>query len=313
MGSPAGLNFVFDLALLWAAGHLRGAPVRWERLTLGALAGTLYFLLAPRPASPLGMAASLVAASALMVGLAYRARSLRAFAQLLLAFYGVVCLAGGAGALAAGVFGSGQRPDPLAGSASAMATIALLGAAGLPAARRAVLTHALRVRLRLRFADRWVTMTGMVDTGNRLREPMGQLPVILVDLRPVQEVVPPELQGIVGELARGNLSRAGRLAALDPRWAARFRLVPFRSIGTEHGLLAAFRSDEAELSRPGRPPVRVGPVVAALSPAFLLAETGFEALVPADCLLGDTQRPTRDDNWPVPAMPRGGAADAATG
>lgn len=312
MGSWAAANFVFDLALLWATARLLARRVPLRRLALGAASGTACFLVLPTAGAPLPAAASLAGACCLMVAATFGARPARALFTAAAVFHGVAFVAAGAGALAAGLLGEPAAPQPVAGAAAALAVIAAIAAVGLHSARRMAVLAALQVRLELRFGDRWVTLNGLVDTGNHLREPVGRLPVVLAWHGALRGVLPSSLQPILQRLAGGELEDAGRLAALDPRWGARLRLIPFRSVGTEHGLLAGLRADAMRVEAAGRPPVDAGPVVVALAAAPLAGEGDFEALVPADCVLPALAPARPAGGSRRPRVWKGGAVGAGT-
>ena len=59
-------------------------------------------------------------------------------------------------------------------------------------------------------------------------------------------------------------------------WRARFRLLPYRSVGVERGLLLCVRLDGLEVNGQGR-----GPVLAALSPTPVSDGGGYQALIGA--------------------------------
>ena len=59
-------------------------------------------------------------------------------------------------------------------------------------------------------------------------------------------------------------------------WRSRFRLLPYRSVGVDRGLLLAVRVDSLELDGRGR-----GPVLVALSPTPVSDGGGYQALVGA--------------------------------
>ena len=78
--------------------------------------------------------------------------------------------------------------------------------------------------------------------------------------------------------------RPGRADLLDPagavtrlsagEWRGRFRLLPYRSVGVERGLLLALRVDRAALGGVDR-----GPLLVALSPTPVSDGGGYRALV----------------------------------
>ena len=57
-------------------------------------------------------------------------------------------------------------------------------------------------------------------------------------------------------------------------WRARFRLLPYRSVGVDRGLLLAVRADALELDGQGR-----GPALVALSPTPVSDGGGYQALI----------------------------------
>ena len=69
----------------------------------------------------------------------------------------------------------------------------------------------------------------------------------------------------------GALTRLG-----TGEWKSRFRLLPYRSVGVDHGLLLAVRVDRMELD--GQ---RIGPMLVALSPTSVSDGGGYQALIGA--------------------------------
>ena len=62
----------------------------------------------------------------------------------------------------------------------------------------------------------------------------------------------------------------------DP-WRRRFRLLPYRSVGVDRGLLLAVRVDQVQVGEEER-----GPMLAALSPTPVSDGGGYRALLGAD-------------------------------
>lgn len=273
-------NFVFDYAVLWATGRLQGMPAAPLRLALGAWLGAAFFGVLPPMPSPGLTAAACVGLSWLMVRAAFPARSPRASGALLATMWAAGCVAAGAGLAAQSLLGRG--PSEAAGPAVSLAVLAVVAVT----ARRgpAAWDRAWRVGLQLGFGGRTLWLQGLVDTGNRLLEPVESLPVILVEPRALAPLFHPALVELVQELARDPLGAAGRLPGMAPEWARRFRLVPFRSVGTERGVMAGFRADRVVVERGPTRDAAVGPAVVALSPTPLGCDPA-RALVPAECVV----------------------------
>ncbi len=268
------LNGVVDYLLLLAAARLAGEPLRRWRFALGAALGGLYAVAIFLPglsflAHPLCRAASML----LMLLLAYGGsrRLLRQgvlFVALTCAFGGGVVaigLLGGTGlSLGGGVFYSAlDLKMVLLSAAVCYGVITLvLQRVGKHSSAAGEL-----VRARLRLGERQVELTALLDTGNTLTDPASGRPVLVAEGERVAHLFPAD-------------HRPGPAAALarlgTGEWSRRFRLLPYRSVGVERGLLLAVRADALELNGRDR-----GPVLVALSPTPVSDGGGYQALIGA--------------------------------
>lgn len=273
------VNFLFDYVLLWATGRVRGESVPALRLALGAWIGAALFTLASLGSPALRLVVCAVGGPWLMAAAAFRIRGLRRLCAVVAVMCGVGFVAAGAGMAAQSVLAGQGRAE-----LGALVSLAVLVGTAVAARRylsNALVTRALQAHVRMRFGERWIYAEGMLDTGNHLTEPVERLAVVLVDPRVLAPVVEAALGERLEELARDPFALASRLTALAPEWARRFRLVPFQAVGTERGVMAAFRADSVEVHLNGVPPPAMGPAVVALSPTPLRAGE-LQALVPAD-------------------------------
>jgi len=324
------VNFCFDLSLLYLAGRLARSSVAGRRLILGALGGALYGAasLYPGLAFLMSLPAKTIA-SLLMVALAYPAslRGLRLYGRVLGLFYLVSFVVGGAalawnyllagvpsldGGLAAGSLGVGAvLPAVLVGA------ILLHWALVTGRERERVLSLCVPCRIEVEGLE--AEFRALVDTGNRLRDPISDAPVVIVEYPALHRILPPRLglvwgcgedgyresgagdtgseragggagggrAGSEGQMAGAesdepNLSRLAEILG-GTSWLARIRLIPFSSLGRASGLLVGFRPDALVVGEGGRS-VRRTDVVICVSPRPLSAEGGYRALLPPEVL-----------------------------
>ena len=275
------LNTMVDYLLLLASARLAGEPLARLRFALGAVLGGLYAVAIFLPgmgflARPLCRGAAAV----LMVLLAFW-RSRRLLRQVLI-FLALACAFGG-GVLAVELLG-GQRLA-LGGGVlySGMdLKIVLLSAAGcyglLTLVFRGIGQHGgpsgELTRVRLTLGERQVELTGLVDTGNTLTDPATGRPVLVAEADSLEELLPPGLRPGPAELR----DPAGVLERLeDGPWRLRFRLLPYRAVGVERGLLLALRMDRVQVGEEDR-----GPMLAALSPTPVSDGGAYRVLVGAE-------------------------------
>ena len=127
------------------------------------------------------------------------------------------------------------------------------------------------VSVLLRIGDRSVNFTALVDTGNTLTDPVSGRPAMVAEGEAAAPLFPKDCCPGPADL-RDPAAALTRLGTGE--WRARFRLLPYRSVGVDRGLLLAVRADGLELNGEGK-----GPVLAALSPTPVSDGGGYKALI----------------------------------
>ncbi|MBX6350286.1 MAG: sigma-E processing peptidase SpoIIGA [Clostridia bacterium] len=277
------VNAAVDGALLAAAGLLAGLAPKPARLLAAAGVGGLYglgYYLAP--SSPVYSPAGEGAASFALVALAFAPlpwpRFVRVLGWLWLAAAGLAGLVlllsalSGTSAFASGVPGA---PGGLARLAAGLGLVLVL-------ASRLRLGHGARpapeVLVAVDFGERMSLLRGLVDSGNRLRDPLSGAPCLVVEARALARSLPAELEAAAGLAERGDWGALAEALAGSPL-ARRVRLVPYRSLGHPGGLLLAVFAERAEVRAGGRRLALARPLVA-LSSSPIDPREGCQALVP---------------------------------
>jgi len=267
------MNVVMDGAVLYVAARLGGEAISL-RLAAAALAGTAYA--AVPPAWSGGVVGHLLCAF-VMIGLAYGFASPRRTATRFFLLLVAALLVGGAGLAGVAALGMGApsaaRPLPFVGLVAGC--LAVVAAERLAAHWRLRAYGGGDLDLDVEVAGAHVRLRGLVDTGNRLRDPVGLMPVVVAEALPLAGLWPPALRGAFAREVAAGLG-ADRLAELNPAWATRLCVVPYHSVGGA-GLLTAVRPDALRAWIGGRP-VTVSGVVA-ISPRPLGVRRA-DAIVP---------------------------------
>ncbi len=270
------LNALVDYLLLLGAARLAGERLRRLRFALGAVLGGGYAVAIFLPGGAfLQRLPCRLAVLALMSVAAYGG-SRRLLRQSLL-FLALSCALGG-GVLAVSLLGG--RGLTLSGgvvySAMDIKTV-LLSAAGCYAAVTLVFRGLARhtasagelAAVRLALDGRSVELTALRDTGNTLTDPVAGIPVLVAEGALLLPLLPP------GTLMAGEL--ADPVACMerlrDGPLAGRVRLLPYRAVGVERGLLLALRPDGLWVNGERRD------MLAALSPTPVSDGGGYGALL----------------------------------
>lgn len=263
------LNLIANYLLLLAAGRMAGAAlVRW-RIGLGAAAGALYAALIFLPG---------------MVWLASWPCKLAAGVLMALAAYGgerhllrvTVLFFGSSAALAGAVLGlellgstsltleNGVLYTPIDVRLLLLSFVICYFVLSL-FFRRVGRHGGELVRMNIDLEGKTVDVTALRDTGHSLTDPADNRPVVVAYCETLAEAVP------VWADPTDPIGSVERCHAAGSRQA---RLIPYRAVGVECGMLLALRSRQVTVD--GRP---LGRLLVALSPTPLDDGGGYQALI----------------------------------
>lgn len=282
-------NLVMNYAILWLTARISQRCPCWWRIVLAAGLGALYAfsIVLPGPQLLQGLWAK-VAVSILMLWVTFGPLPAVQLALLAGLFY---LTSFGVGGL---VFGfsfllGGETAEGLAGLVSlprecfwpaialSLAVVWLVGKKVTPRLRLRFLKGLFYVPLKITLYGRHRSVNALLDTGNELIDPLTKHPVIVVEYAAINDLLPRLLREVFEKQAETDFPAL--LEALkEKRWATRFRLVPFRSLGQSAGLLLGFRPDQVEIVY-GTQAVQLRNVVIAIHKHQLSPEATYKALI----------------------------------
>ena len=243
------INFIVDFLLLLATARLSGIYIGRLRLVAGAALGATYAVCTayPVPALLLSFPVRLLVGF-FMVCLAFGRQARPALVRLYLLF--LLVSFGFSGCTMALYFMTGTRlgahgvyyfevPLRIVAAACAIAYV-LSGLLFRGAAKHgAVQQTAEQVEISL--GSRKECFSLLYDTGNDLADPITGRPVLILERRAAARLLPQELLFLCTALNEENC--AGLLPRIPDAWRARFRLLPYCSLGNTGGMLLMLRPD----------------------------------------------------------------------
>lgn len=265
------LNALADWAALWATGRLAGQVPRPRRLLPAAGLGGVYGVLCALPplAALGGFFGQLLAALALVAAAFGRQRG---YPRLALLFYMLSYAMGGALLAALRLLRDSGGLELLgtlnwkvfllAGGGTYLALSLFLRGG----ARQAVEGRLLPLKISL--GGRTARLAALLDTGHTLSDPVTGAPALTV----WWEALTP-LWSREERQALSRLETEGAAPALARLPQGRFRLLPYRAVGVEQGLMLCFTADGAVLGGED-----LGRLTVALSPTALTETGGYAAL-----------------------------------
>ncbi len=105
----------------------------------------------------------------------------------------------------------------------------------------------LIVKVEISFDKKQLCLDALVDTGNALKDPITNAPVMITDYSSMRELLPDDVQKIFEQSGENDLNAIAEIMSIS-KWATRFRIIPFKSLGRENGMLIGFKPDVVTIS-----------------------------------------------------------------
>lgn len=273
------LNLIINYLLLLSAAKLAGERLRRGRMAIGAALGGLYAAAAFLP----GMGFLIhplceLGAAVLMLLCAFGGS--RRLVRVSLVFFGVAAAFGGAIFAVSLLGGQGLGLKNGIFYSALDLRLILLSAAVCYAVITLVFRRMARhsgghgelVPAVITLEGRRVALTALVDTGNTLSDPVTGRPVMVAEGERVAELFP------AGEAPTGTELRdpVAAMERLGQNSCGRLRLLPYRAVGVDCGLLLALRVDDVKAGTED-----YGGILVALSPTPVSDGGGYSALIGA--------------------------------
>lgn len=231
-------NTVMNFVLLFLVGKVTKSQFRLLRISIGSIAGAVgacILLIMGQLSSIIQVCIGLVGIAPIMVAIAFPHRNLYEFRSQLLHLYFVTSLIGGI--LTCLIYNKNVM-NPRVGSQGDEKTqfsiwmigvIAVVIIVFMPVIIRIMNHMSNRLQtiyqVTIFLENRMVTVKGLYDTGNHLREPISKKPVTIVEDEVIKTIMEKELE----------------------EYNTRIKLIPYRSIGQNQGMLYGLLIDEIEV------------------------------------------------------------------
>ena len=102
-------------------------------------------------------------------------------------------------------------------------------------------------RIKIKLNGKEVQTNAMIDTGNLVKEPITNIPVIIVERSLLYEILPKEILNNLGEILEGNFNSVSE--EIQNQYVSKMRWLPYKSIGKENGMLLGIRVDGVEIEK----------------------------------------------------------------
>ena len=96
--------------------------------------------------------------------------------------------------------------------------------------------------IRFKINNKEIKTKAMLDTGNLLKEPITNIPVVVVEHKLLYDVIPNEILDNIENILGGDLEDISDKVKSD--YISKLKVIPFTSLGKQNGILLGIKADE---------------------------------------------------------------------
>lgn len=245
-------NLVINYIILYATGIISKAKIKQSRLVIASIIGALYSII--YYIINLKLYSSIiikVILSIVIIYVAFNSKNIKTLSKQIVLFYLASFVFGGASiaiiymvnsqniTIQNGVLvGRYTIQTVLIGIIIAYITIII----AYNIIRRKISKKDLICKIKVKLNDKEISTDAMIDTGNLLREPITNTPVIVMEHTLFYDIIPKDILNNLEKILSGDLSEISE--ELQTEYLPKLKAIPFSSLGKQNGMLLGIKADE---------------------------------------------------------------------
>ena len=253
-------NLIMNYIILLATGLILKQKIKHIRLIIASLLGAIYSIVAY--ASVLEIYSSLILKailSIIIVYIAYNPQNLKKMWKDILIFYLTSFVFGG---VAFALIYIVKPQDILMKNGIFLGTYplktvilgAIVGFVIITTAVKLVKTQISKkdmfCEIKIKLNGEIINAKAMIDTGNLLKEPITNTPVIVVEHTLLYNCLPKEILNNLDEILGGDLEKIPE--EIRKEYISRLKLIPFSSLGKQNGMLIGIKPEYIKIKQEER-------------------------------------------------------------
>ena len=99
--------------------------------------------------------------------------------------------------------------------------------------------------IKIKIDNKIIETKGMIDTGNLVKEPITNTPVVILESTLLEKALPTIILNNLENILSGDLSQIPK--EIQEKYISKLRCIPFSSLGKQNGMLLGIKADEIEV------------------------------------------------------------------
>lgn len=97
--------------------------------------------------------------------------------------------------------------------------------------------------IQIKINKKTIKTIAMIDTGNMLKEPITNIPVIVVEKDILNKAIPETILNNIENILGGDFTKISN--EIENEYISKLKVIPYMSLGKENGMLLGIKADEA--------------------------------------------------------------------
>ena len=242
-------NLIMNYIIILATGIILKVKIKHIRIILASLLGAIYSIVAY--ISPLGIYSSLILKlllSIIIVYISFNSQSIKQLLKHVVIFYMTSFVFGGAAfaliyivkpqdiLMKNGLF-LGTYPLKTVILGAMIAFIVIITAFSIVKSK--ISKKDMFCDIEIKLNEKIVKTKAMIDTGNMLKEPITNTPVVVVEHTLLYECIPKEILNNLENILGGDFEKITE--DIRNEYISKLKLIPFSSLGKQNGMLLGIK------------------------------------------------------------------------
>ena len=235
-------NLIINSVILYVTLLIRKVKISIVRILISSALGSLYAVISIKINNNFIMKIIL---SVLMIAIIYPTKNKKRFLETIILFYLISITAGGS-AIAISYLIQDYKiselnnlpiisfPILISGLGTVVGIILIM--ATINNLKNRISKKDIFFDVEIYIEDKKEKLKALLDTGNMLKDPLSNKPVMIATKRSLKSIIPEEILDNINLILGGD--KIGKLIT------KRIKLIPFNSLGNEHGILIGIKSDK---------------------------------------------------------------------
>ena len=245
-------NFILNLIILYAVGIETKAKMKYIKIILASIIGSLYAIVTYTIKNWfINSILMKFILSIIMIYIAFETKNYKELIKKTIFFY-FTSFAFGGGALAVIYMVNAKKISIQNGIILGKYTLFTI-AIGVTLAfivtiisfkliKNKISKKDLIRNITIKINNKFIKVKAMIDTGNFLKEPITNIPVIVVEDRLLKNVIDEEILDNIENILGGDLNNISEITKNE--YISKMRVIPFTSLGKQHGMLLGIKAQE---------------------------------------------------------------------